>query len=194
MTWQLVTAFNLIIAVCYLGISFLVFRGLATTEQLRTNRLGVATGLIFFTCAVHHGSHSVHMLLPTFGVDDPQALALREAWHWPTIAWDILGATVAVYYFSLRSHYGGLLGSPGIYIDFKERERQALEINDNIVQGLSRVKWQIEAGRQDEAREAADATLREAQRMITDLLHEAADSGAIQPGALRRRTPTQPAL
>ena len=52
------------------------------------------------------------------------------------------------------------------------RRRQALEINDNIVQGLTRVKWALEAQRHDDARAAADETLAEAQEMVTGLLRD----------------------
>lgn len=52
----------------------------------------------------------------------------------------------------------------------RERERQALQINDNIVQGLARVKWALEAHQYEEARAAADRTLAQAQKMVTDLL------------------------
>lgn len=188
MTWQLVTAANLVIAAAYLTISFIILRGLTTSGQLRNNRLGLATGLIFLTCAVHHGSHSVHMLVPTFGIDDAQAMAMREAWHWPTLVWDIFGAGVALFYLSLRSSYGGLLATTSMFEDLKARERQAFEINDNIVQGLARVKWALETERRGDADRAADETLEQAQRMITDLLVTHNGDKPIAPGDLRRVT------
>ena len=52
----------------------------------------------------------------------------------------------------------------------RARERQALEINDSIVQGLTRVKWALEAKRPEEAHAAADEALAQAQKMVTDLL------------------------
>lgn len=188
MTWQVVTGASLVIGLAYLGISFLVLRGLAATHQLRTNRLGLATGLIFLSCAVHHGSHAVHMLLPAFGIDDAAALAMREAWHWPGAAWDVAGAVVAVLYLSLRSSYAGPAATASMFDDHRAREHQAREINDSIVQGLTRVKWALEADRVEDARAAADDTLADAQRMITDLLDEST-SDDLGPGALRRRVP-----
>ena len=56
--------FNGIIALCYLGISWNILKGLRDTKQMRTNSLALSTAGIFFTCAVHHGSHTLHMLLP----------------------------------------------------------------------------------------------------------------------------------
>ena len=60
------------------------------------------------------------------------------------------------------------------------RERQALEINDNVVQSLAVAHYQLECGNVDQAREHVDAALEAARRIITDLLDEPA------PGELRR--------
>jgi len=187
MTWQVVTAANVAIMIAYFGISGLIFQGLVKTGQLRTNPLAVATSFIFMTCAVHHGSHAVHMLAPSFGVVDPAALALRNAWHWPTAGWDIFSAIVAIYYLSLRKTYGALLGQgPGMFADFRDRESQALEIHDNIVQGLTAVRWSLDANRTDQARAAAERTLEHAQSMMAKLLDDHPDGGQFGPGSLRR--------
>ena len=71
------------------------------------------------------------------------------------------------------------------------RQRAALEINDNIVQGLARVKWALEGHRPQEAQAAADETLAEAQKMVTDLLMSDATDGALEAGRLRRDVPTR---
>ena len=76
----------------------------------------------------------------------------------------------------------------------RARERQALEINDNIVQGLARVKWALEGHRPEEAQAAADETLAEAQKMVTDLLMSDTSDGALQAGQLRRDLPAGSAL
>jgi hypothetical protein len=62
----------------------------------------------------------------------------------------------------------------------KARQRQALEINDNIVQGLAVAKYQLDRGADDESREAIEETLHKARGLITDLL------GDLGPGDLRR--------
>jgi len=66
------------------------------------------------------------------------------------------------------------------------RRRQALALHDNVVQGLARVTWALEASAYDHARAAADATLRDAQAMITALLEEHPDGARFGPGSLRR--------
>jgi hypothetical protein len=188
MTWQIVTAANLAIAAAYFAISGIILRGLVQTGQLRRNRLGLATGLIFFTCAVHHGTHAVHMLLPSFGIEDARGLALRDAWHWQTAVWDLISAGVGLYYLSLRGSYASVLRGAQMFEDLKARERQAVEINDNIVQGLTVAKYAIETGRDDQTRQAVGEALRNAQTMISGLLSEA-ERGVIEPGRLRRDAP-----
>src|SRR6187397_259087 len=67
--WQLTALANAVILVAYLAISFAIARGLWRTRQWRNNPLGLATAAIFFSCAIHHGAHTVHLLLPYFGSD-----------------------------------------------------------------------------------------------------------------------------
>ena len=186
MTWQVVTAANVVVAAAYLAISWFIGSGLVRTGQLRRNTLGVATAAIFFTCAVHHGTHAVHMLLPSFGFDDPQALALRESWHWPSAVWDLVGAAAALFYLSLRGSYQSVLRGAQMFEDLKVRERQALEINDNIVQGLTVAKYALEQGRDEQSRHAVEETLRQSRAIITELLGETGSGLELGPGELRR--------
>lgn len=187
MLWQIITAANVAIAIAYFGITWIIFSGLRATEQLGSNKLATATAAIFFTCAVHHGSHAVHMLLPSFGVADAKGLALRDAWYWQTAAWDIFGAAVAFYYLSLRGSYASVLRGAQMFEDFKVRERQALEINDNIVQGLAVARMALDSGDNRESREAIEDTLRRSQTLISELLRES-ESEPLGPGDLRRST------
>jgi len=67
------------------------------------------------------------------------------------------------------------------------RERRAIDINDNIVQGLTVAKYAIGQGHVDEGVRAIDDTLRRARQLITDHLTEAtADQGGPRPGDLVR--------
>jgi hypothetical protein len=69
------------------------------------------------------------------------------------------------------------------------RERRAIDINDNIVQGLTVAKYAIGQGHIDEGVRAIDDTLRRARQLITDQLTEAtADQGGPRPGDLVRET------
>lgn len=66
-----------------------------------------------------------------------------------------------------------------------QRERQALDLHDAVVQGLVRVSWALEAGAPEHARTAVDATLSEAQAMVSDLLEAHPDGPGFGPGSLR---------
>ncbi|WP_354701305.1 GAF domain-containing protein [Paraconexibacter sp. AEG42_29] len=70
----------------------------------------------------------------------------------------------------------------------EDRERQALEINDNIVQGLVVAKYCAQRGDNEESIRAIDETLGRARRLITDQLQNVSRgrSGAIRPGDLAR--------
>lgn len=65
----------------------------------------------------------------------------------------------------------------------RDRERAALDIHDNIVQGLAEAQLAFDIGRPEQAREAVDRTLAQARRIVTDLM------GQPGPGDLRRVTP-----
>lgn len=130
MTWQSVAAFNGVIAAAYMVIFWVILRGLWKNRQVTTNALGLSTALIFFTCAVHHGSHAAHLLAPSLGFDKTQGLAMRGAFGWQMAVWDAVGATVALFYVSLRRSYGRLLHTPELFEDADRRlydERMARE-------------------------------------------------------------------
>jgi hypothetical protein len=66
-------------------------------------------------------------------------------------------------------------------------ERQALEINDNIVQGLVVAKYLAQRGDTEAAIQAIDETLGRARRLITDQLDIVARlGGGLRPGDLAR--------
>lgn len=61
-------------------------------------------------------------------------------------------------------------------------ERHAVEINDNIIQGLVVASYRLREGDVETSAEQLDHTLAEAQRLVTGMLGE----GDIAPGSLRR--------
>lgn len=191
--WQVTAAANGVILVAYSLISASILVALMRTKQVRTNLLGTATAGIFFTCAVHHGSHTFHMLAPLVDVEVTEGMAMRTAMGWHAAVWDVLSAGVAVFYWTLRGRYGALLQSgPTLFTDLKARQRSALEINDNIVQGLALAQYQYEAGRPERAHEAVVKTLAAARKMMSDLVDPSAGM-PIEPGDLVRSVPAQPA-
>jgi hypothetical protein len=170
MTWQIGLVANALISIAYFAIAAAIVHPLAKTGQLRSNPLGAATAAIFFTCAVHHGAHSVHMLLPSFELDDTRGLAMRQAWGWPLAIWDVIGAVVAIYYWTLRRNYGSLMEGAQLFQDLRQREQQALELNDAVLQGLVVAKMALDLDQPRKANDALTASIQSASRIITELL------------------------
>ena len=137
---------------------------------------------------MHHGSHTLHMLLPSIGLEKAHGLAMRHAWEWHTVLWDFATAAVGVYYLSLRGSYASVLRGAAMFEDMKVRQRQALEINDNIVQGLTVAKYALDSGAEGRSREAIESTLAHARDIITELLGEEGSEVALGPGDLQRKT------
>jgi signal transduction histidine kinase len=186
MDWRVGAVANFVTMTAYFAICAAILVPLVREQQLKANRLGTATALIFFTCAVHHGGHTVHMLLPTLGFSSASGLAMRQAFDWEAVAWDIFTACVGIYYWTLRRTYGALMSGAKLFDDLRERQRQALEINDGIVQGLATAKLALELDQTTVTREALESTLASARGLITELLGEVSDQPTFAPGDLRR--------
>ena len=171
MWWITASVANALVAVAYLLIALAIVRPLVKAGQLRTNRLGAATAAIFFTCAVHHGAHTLHMVvLPYLGLAEGQGLAMRATYSFPSATWDVISAAVGIYYWTLRRTYGSLMEGAKLFEDMQQRERQALELNDNVLQGLVVAKLALDLGEREKAYRAVDTAIASASGMITELL------------------------
>jgi sigma-B regulation protein RsbU (phosphoserine phosphatase) len=72
------------------------------------------------------------------------------------------------------------------------RRQHALELNDDVVQGLTVAQLALEIGQEDRAREAVASTLEAARSIVTELLRESGDRGKLRPGDLVRPQPAAP--
>ena len=168
--WQICMAANVVIAGAYWAIAAMVAAPLIETKQLRANRLGTATAAIFFTCGVSHLVHGIHLLGPTLGFAVEEGTAIRRVADLHQAIADGAVAGIAIYYWSLRHTYAPLIRGAKLFDDFKERQRQALEINDNIVQGLTVAHLALVLEDTEMSREALESTLEKARGIISDLL------------------------
>ncbi|MDO9410887.1 GGDEF domain-containing protein [Patulibacter sp.] len=116
-------AANVAIAVPYGFIAFFILQGLVRQHQLRSNPLGLATALIFFSCSIGHAFHAVHALHAGHG--SGMASATPAA---PMVLWDAGTACIAVWYLSMRRRYGQLLRGPAMFDDPRRaaEERRAI--------------------------------------------------------------------
>jgi hypothetical protein len=145
----------------------------------------VPFGLAIGYVVVHHG---IATTLSPRSVFNHYA-ALNNPWKWAVIhALFVLGASAAnLYAWRFNEEAAAETEAYRARAEESERRRQsALEINDNIVQGLAVVTSALALGQQELAQSAAERTIAAARTIITDLLGDA--SLPIAPGSLRRES------
>lgn len=185
--WGFAAIASGVILVAYLAIAFRILGGVTRAGEWHNNPLAVATGLIFFTCGVGHGLHLVHLLAPSFGFDELGGQSARTAFsEWHLWIWDGITAGVAVWYWTLRNRFPALVRGAALFEDMRERQRQALEIHDNVVQGLAKTKLALDLGRTEEGEKEVEETLAASRKIISELLGDPGSETELGPGDLRR--------
>jgi PAS domain-containing protein len=93
--------------------------------------------------------------------------------------------------------WSALIGALSVFVDITplkqlqlESRRHALEINDDVVQGVSAARMALALDRPDEAEAAIASALEAARRIVNDLLGDAGAAGTLAPGGLRRKVAT----
>ena len=207
-------AANLVIAVSYLFITAVIVVPLVRGHQVRANRLGTATTAIFFTCAVHHGALGLAVAAAASGLQlaggtflfvcalhpgggaalpaGPIGFTAASAvaappWDWTSVMVDVFGAALGLYYVRLRKTYGALMRGPVLFEDLREQQRQALQINDNIVQGLTVAHMALDLGDVQKGSAALADTLVSARAIISGLLEDPGRGTGLGPGDLVRQ-------
>ncbi|MEV6489754.1 response regulator [Actinoplanes sp. NPDC051633] len=146
MAQQWALAGNVVIAVAYAAICMAILVPLVRAGQLCTNRLAVATALIFFSCAVGHALHAAmywqSALTPNHQIHDVAGWSL-----WPTAVWDVATALVGIYYWTLRRSYAVLLGGTGaLFVDpAEERRRHDIELRERVAEGRAEAEAERDA-------------------------------------------------
>jgi len=98
-----------------------------------------------------------------------------------TVSWIVLGLFALALFGGLYFLRRALLTNAELQRR-ELNERHAVEINDNIIQGLALAKYQLQAGEGKASVDQVAQTLREAQRLVSNLLGDA----EVQAGQLRR--------
>ncbi len=159
---------------------FFVMIGVITLYQ---DWLPFLVGIAFV--AIHHGVMGTLDAHGVFG----QPAAWNSPWKWAAIhAMFILAASAAYItswsFTEFESKRAEEFGSQ--LAERNQLHQQALEINDNIVQGLIAAETALELGADDVMRDALAATLSSARAIVFDLLAHADADEPIAPGRLRR--------
>lgn len=141
----------------YLAICLSIARGLWRSGQWRNNPLGLATAAIFFTCAIGHGSHILQLPHATgpaahgghsgsghggvghggVGPAGPAGRTLIDV-QFLTTTWDVVTATVGVWYWTLRSRFPALVRGTALFEDLRLREatQQTLRESEERYRGI----------------------------------------------------------
>src|SRR5206468_118676 len=89
------------------------------------------------------------------------------------IVWAIVRPLVKSH--QLRSTYGSLMHGAKLFEDMRQREQQALELNDAVLQGMVVAKLALDLDDTPRARRALESAIDSASKIISDLLGPAAD-------------------
>lgn len=165
---------NAVIATAYLAVALLLGVSALRSNQWRTNPLGLGTVLLYVTCGGGHAMHALQLFEAARGAGIGAALGSAiEYDEWEMWAWDVLTAAIGVWYWTQRKRFPQLVTGAAVFEDLRLRQKRALEINDNLVQGLARAKMSYELGHDVEGQKALDETLLAGQRIVEELAHPA---------------------
>lgn len=185
--WVVGVVATTLVWVSYVGIAATLLRGLLEGRQWATNHLGMATALIFATCAAGHGMHTMHALLPVTGTDLTLGSAARVVFGDPRlVVVNVFAGGVAVWYLSLRNRFKLIWRGSALFDDMRERRERALDINDSVVQNLSQAKLALDQGDRELALELVDETLDDSKHLITEILGEEGSELAFEAGEIHR--------
>jgi hypothetical protein len=188
MWWQLGLAMNAITAVAFLAVAWVLLVNAVKTHHVRNNPLGVATVILYITCGGGHVVHTLQLLDVPLGYASAAGIAIQAEYEHNPHMWiiDILTAIAGVSYWLMRRRFPALVSGAAVFEDLRERQRRALEINDNVVQGLVRAKLALDMKHEGEGDAAVAETLGRARHIITDLLGK----DEVEMGSLRRNAPS----
>lgn len=192
-SWMVTALANGVMVVIYALVAIEMIRAIIDGKQLRSNPLLTATAAVFVTCTLGHGDHLAHVLSGALMGDTATAAAAKaEFSDVRLVVWDAFTALTALYFYTLRSRFAIVYRGAALCEDMAQREKQAMEMHDDIVQGLAQAKMALDLGRRDEGRAAVEATLKASRRIMTELLGDEGTELALGPGDLRRNAPAGP--
>jgi hypothetical protein len=191
--WMVTAAANAVMVFIYGLIAISMIRAIIDGRQLRSNPLLTATAAIFVACTLGHGAHMAHSLAATaaiWGEGGDASAAIRAVFgDVRLVVWDGITALVAIYFFTLRSRFAVVYRGAAFCEDMAKREADALEMHDNIVQGLAQAKMALDLGRREEGYAAIESTLDASRRIMTSMLGAEGTELALGPGDIRRQAP-----
>lgn len=198
--WMVASVANLVMMVTFTAIAIPLWTAIYEGDQLLSNPLLTGFALIFSSCALGHGLHFEHTLIPNYHailhglpfMGGPAAynytvnfgLWSRVAMSNPTLlAVDVVTAGLGIWYFLLRKRQSRFFEGAELAEDLEIREREVHAMHDEIIEDVSEALLLVDVGREEEARETIAETTAEAQAIVDNLL-EAATPSDVEPGDL----------
>ena len=181
--WWIGLAANAVAGVAFLAVAAVLAANAIKTRQVRNNPLGLATVVLYLTCGGGHAVHALQLLDSPLGRPSAAGAAIMMEYNANLHMWviDILTAVAGIAYWMMRRRFPALVSGAAVFEDLRARQRRALEIHDNVVQGLARAKLALDLKEDKEGNEAVGDTLDRARHIITDLLgQEGARAGAVR--------------
>jgi len=185
--WAVGLVTNAVIAVVFLAVAVVLALNAIRTHQVRNNPLGLATVVLYITCGGGHVVHTLQLLDIPLGSASAAAYGIQEEYQSSWAMWliDILTAAAGVSYWMMRKRFPALVSGAAVFEDLRGRQRRALEIHDNVVQGLARAQLALDLDERREGEAAVADTLNGARTIITELLGKE----QVHAGGLRRKAP-----
>ena len=178
---------NGIITLAFGAVAGLIAYDLSRERQWAGNPLAAATVVLYLSCSGSHGVRTLQLLDPLLGQGSVAGFAAQFEYGWIHMSGlDAITAFAGLWYWTMRAKFPNLVRGTAVFEDLRMRQTRALEINDNIVQGLAEAKLALEMDEGEISRERLDNTLAKAKRIITDLLGQEEVAAMAKPGGLRR--------
>lgn len=171
--WHVGVAASGVITVTFLAVAVLLAKNLTRSHQWRSNPLGAATFFLYLTCGGGHAVHTLQLLDPALGWASAAGAGARFVYgEWHMVAMDVVIALGGIWYWSMRRRFPDLVSGAAVFEDLRQRQRRALEIHDNVVQGVVRAKLALDLGRSGDGDAALSQTLEASRRIVGELLGE----------------------
>lgn len=169
-TWIIGFAGSTITAVTFIAVAIALAMGIQRSGRWRQNPLALGTMLIFLTCGVGHLIHSAQLLYLDIGGAERIGTAARlhyTEWH----LWVADGATAVAgtWYWLSRSRFPNLVSGAAMYENVRRQQRRAVEVHDNVVQGLVKAKWHLDVDDRAASQQALAKTLATSQAMVEEM-------------------------
>ncbi len=155
--WWIGFAFSTITAIAFLAIGWRLASSLRGSGHVKSNPLALATGAIFLSCGGGHLIHSRQLLYLYVGASTIGLAARVHYMDWHLWVVDGFTAVAGILYWAQRRRFPGMVRGAALYEDLRERKRDALELNDTVVQNLNAARLSLRAGDVDGAREGLEA-------------------------------------